>query len=183
MQDEDPELRIAALIAALDAEHKRVLAAMAALNATSAGLQQTVAQAARVSMQEALQGLHGELERAQQVLPRHDPDELLAPHDRKTLHAPLLHQSDHLADRRILGDGADVARHDLVNEAAGRMRVLVGEPARSHQELHPARPAAQGAGLGPAQEIALRHHADEGAARVDDRQSTEAVLQHHADGM
>ncbi|MGH8322180.1 MAG: hypothetical protein ACRETD_00040 [Steroidobacteraceae bacterium] len=68
MQDEDQELKIAALIDALEAEHARVRAAMEALNATSARLQQSVAQAARLSMQEALQGLHGELERAQRVV-------------------------------------------------------------------------------------------------------------------
>ena len=68
MQDEDQELKIAALIDALDQEHARVRAAMEALNATSARLQQAIAQAARVSMQEALQGLHGELERAQDVV-------------------------------------------------------------------------------------------------------------------
>ncbi len=68
MQDEAQELKIAALIDALDQEHARVRAAMEALNATSARLQQAIAQAARVSMQEALQGLHGELERAQQVV-------------------------------------------------------------------------------------------------------------------
>lgn len=68
MQDNDPEMTIAALIAALDAEHKRVLAAMAALTSTSAGLQQAVAQAAHVSTQQALKALRGELERAQQVV-------------------------------------------------------------------------------------------------------------------
>lgn len=68
MQDEDQELKIAALIDALDAEHARVRAAMEALNATRAGLQQAVAQAARASTQEALKGLHGELERAQRVV-------------------------------------------------------------------------------------------------------------------
>lgn len=68
MQDNDPELKIAALIDALDAEHTRVQKATAALNATSAGLQRAVEAAAHVSMQEALQGLHGELERAQRVV-------------------------------------------------------------------------------------------------------------------
>jgi hypothetical protein len=68
MQNEDQELKIAALIDALDAEHARVRAAMEALNATSVRLQQSVAQAARMSMQEALQALQGELERAQGVV-------------------------------------------------------------------------------------------------------------------
>ena len=68
MQDNDPEMRIAALMAALDAEHKRVLAAVAELKATSAGLQQAVAQAAQASMQKALKTLNGELERAQKVV-------------------------------------------------------------------------------------------------------------------
>lgn len=68
MHDEDQELKIAALLDALDTEHARVRAAMEALNATSAKLQQSVAQAARVSMQEALQDLQGELERAQRVV-------------------------------------------------------------------------------------------------------------------
>jgi len=68
MQNEDQELKIAALIEALDAEHERVQKAMKALNATGARLEQAVAQAARASMQEALQGLQGELERAQTVV-------------------------------------------------------------------------------------------------------------------
>jgi hypothetical protein len=68
MQDEAQELKIAALIDALDQEHARVQKAMKALNATSAGLQQAVAQAAHVSMQEAFQQLHGELARAQRVV-------------------------------------------------------------------------------------------------------------------
>ena len=68
MPDEDQELTIAALVAALDAEHARVQKAIKALNETSAGLQQAVAQAARVSTQEALKSLQGELERAQRVV-------------------------------------------------------------------------------------------------------------------
>lgn len=68
MPDEAQELKIAALIDALDQEHARVQKAMKALNATGARLEQSVAQAARLSMQEALQGLQGELERAQRVV-------------------------------------------------------------------------------------------------------------------
>ena len=68
MQDEEQELKIAALIDAADAAQARALEAIDALNATSVRLQQAVAQAARVSMQEALQSLHGELERAQHVV-------------------------------------------------------------------------------------------------------------------
>ncbi len=68
MQDEDQELKIAALIDAADAAQARTLEAIDALNATRAGLQQAVAQAARVSTQQALQGLQGELERAQKVV-------------------------------------------------------------------------------------------------------------------
>ena len=68
MQEEDPELRIAALMDALDAEHARVQKAMETLNATSSGLQQAVAQAAHASMQQAFRRLHGELERAQCVV-------------------------------------------------------------------------------------------------------------------
>jgi len=68
MPDEAQELKIAALIDALDQEHARVQKAMKALNATGVRLEQTVAQAARLSMQEALQGLQGELERAQRVV-------------------------------------------------------------------------------------------------------------------
>lgn len=68
MPDEEQELKIAALMDAADAAQARVLEAIDALNATRTGLQQAVAQAARVSMREALQGLHGELERAQRVV-------------------------------------------------------------------------------------------------------------------
>lgn len=68
MRDEDPELKIAALIDALDQEHERVQKATATLNATSSGLQRAVAQAAHLSMKEALEGLQGELERAQRVV-------------------------------------------------------------------------------------------------------------------
>jgi hypothetical protein len=68
MQNEEQELKIAALIDALEAEHARVQQAMKALNATGARLEQAVAQAARVSMQEALQGLHGELGGVQRLM-------------------------------------------------------------------------------------------------------------------
>lgn len=70
MQDEDPdpELKIAALIDALDQEHARVQKATSTLNATSAGLERAVAQAAHVSMREALEDLQGELECAQRVV-------------------------------------------------------------------------------------------------------------------
>jgi len=68
MPDDPQELKIAALMDAADAAQARALEAIDALNATRAGLQQAVAQAARVSTQEALQGLHGELERAQRVV-------------------------------------------------------------------------------------------------------------------
>lgn len=66
--DEAQELKIAALIDAADAAQARTLEAIDALNATRAGLQQAVAQAARVSTQQALQGLREELERAQRVV-------------------------------------------------------------------------------------------------------------------
>lgn len=68
MDDEAQELKIAALIDAADAAQARTLEAIDALNVTRAGLQQAVAQAARASTQEALKGLHGELERAQRVV-------------------------------------------------------------------------------------------------------------------
>lgn len=67
-QDNDPETKIAALIVALDAEHAAVQKATAALDATSAGLQQAVAQAAHISTREALKSLNGELVRAQKVV-------------------------------------------------------------------------------------------------------------------
>jgi hypothetical protein len=68
MDDEAQELKIAALIDAADAAQARALEAIDALSVTRAGLQQAVAQAARVSTQEALKSLHGELERAQRVV-------------------------------------------------------------------------------------------------------------------
>ncbi|MGA7539546.1 MAG: hypothetical protein WBW93_12360 [Steroidobacteraceae bacterium] len=68
MDDEAQELKIAALIDAADAAQARALETIEALNATRAGLQQAVAQAARASTQEALKSLHGELERAQHVV-------------------------------------------------------------------------------------------------------------------
>ena len=68
MQSEAQELKIAALIDAADAAQARALEAIDALNATRAGLQQAVAQAARLSTQEALKSLHGELERAQRIV-------------------------------------------------------------------------------------------------------------------
>ena len=68
MQDEAQELKIDALIDAADAAQARALEAIDALNATRAGLQQAVAQAARLSTQEALKSLHSELERAQRIV-------------------------------------------------------------------------------------------------------------------
>lgn len=67
-EDPDPELKIAALMDALDQEHTRVRAAMEALNAAIPRMQQAVLQAARASAQEAFDGLQGELERAQRVM-------------------------------------------------------------------------------------------------------------------
>ena len=62
------ELRIAAMLDALDEEHARVREAMLALKATSASLQRDVKGAAAVAVQDALKALRGELASAQQVV-------------------------------------------------------------------------------------------------------------------
>ena len=68
MTDEAQELKIAAMLDALDQEHARVQAATAQLKATGEALRQEVRQAAARSMQEALGALHGELAKAQAVV-------------------------------------------------------------------------------------------------------------------
>jgi prefoldin subunit 5 len=68
MDPERQELRIAALLDALDQEHGRVREAMAELKATGAALRQDVKSAAAVAVQNALQALQGDIESARGVV-------------------------------------------------------------------------------------------------------------------
>jgi hypothetical protein len=68
MDPERQELRIAALLDALDQEHGRVREAMAELKATGAALQRDVKSAAAGAMQGALKDLQSDIESARRVV-------------------------------------------------------------------------------------------------------------------
>jgi hypothetical protein len=68
MDPEQQELRIAALLDALDQEHGRVREAMEELKATGAALRKDVKSAAAVAVQDALQALQGDIESARRVV-------------------------------------------------------------------------------------------------------------------
>lgn len=68
MQDEDQELKIAAMLDALDEERAQVQAAIGALKATGDELKRQVAQAAYHSMQQALAQLQGDVQNARAVV-------------------------------------------------------------------------------------------------------------------
>ena len=68
MDHEQQELRIAALLDALDSEHARVREAMVELKATGVTLQRDVKSAAASAVQDALKALQGDIESARRVV-------------------------------------------------------------------------------------------------------------------
>ena len=68
MDPEQQELRIAALLDALDSEHERVREAMAELKATGVALQRDVKSAAAIAVQDALKALEGDIQSARRVV-------------------------------------------------------------------------------------------------------------------
>jgi inactivated superfamily I helicase len=68
MDPEQQELRIAALLDALDQEHGRVREAMAELKATGAALRQDVKSSAALAVQDALKALQADIQSARGVM-------------------------------------------------------------------------------------------------------------------
>src|SRR5208282_3903359 len=97
--------------------------------------------------------------------------------DGKALDTPAFHQLDHRLQRIVFGDGAGIGGHDFIDFSAGGVHVFSGEPSGPDEKLEPLWPPALGADLAAAQKVSFRHHADEIACRVDDRETADAVLQ------
>jgi hypothetical protein len=110
-----------------------------------------------------------------------DADDLRAAHHRQALDALVLHEMHDLFERRVFGDGDRLPGHHFADLAPMGLDIFLGETARPDQEFQPARPLARGAGLGAAQEIPFRHHADQGARGIDHRQAADVILQHQPD--
>jgi hypothetical protein len=90
---------------------------------------------------------------------------------------------DDLIERGIFGHRSHLQGHHIVDLAPSRLHVLGRKATRTHQKFDPTRPLALGPSFGPAQQIALGHDADQGAACVDDRQAAELALKHQPDGV
>jgi hypothetical protein len=111
-----------------------------------------------------------------------NPDEPSPAHHWKTLDVPTLHQLDDRFQRIILGDEDRIGCHDLTHLSAEGMYVLVGEPARSEQELEPPWSRTLCAEFAAPQKISLGQDADDTATRVDDGKAADLVLQHQTRG-
>ena len=114
----------------------------------------------------------------QEIRAAHDTDQAPRIHDRQTLDAAAFHETDHLLERRVPGHHDHLAGHHLFDLAAVRVDVFPGKAPRAEDELQPAGMMPLRAGLGPPQQVALGNDADDGAARVYDRQAADSVKQY-----
>ena len=111
-----------------------------------------------------------------------DADQLAVPRHRKPLDAAAFQQLDDRIERLVLADGIGLGRHDFADLAARAMHVFGGETPGPDDEFEPFRPVAGGAQFAAAEKIALGDDADKRAARVNDRQAADPVLQHQLRG-
>ena len=79
---------------------------------------------------------------------------------RHALYPPPLHQLDDVRNRIVRPDRHNGVGHYLADLPAVCMRVFTRQAARRDQEFEPAGTPSLGAGLGPPQQIAFGHDAD-----------------------
>src|SRR6516164_4402422 len=72
--------------------------------------------------------------------------------------------------------------HDLLDFSAGAMGIFLGELAGPDDKFQPFWASALGAQLAAAEKIALRHHANQLALFIEDRQPADPMLQHQTHG-
>src|ERR1700682_4806645 len=116
--------------------------------------------------------------RLQQVGARHDADDLVSAYHRQTLDVVLLHHLHDLLQRRILGNGERLRRHDLGDRATMLVNEIGCSFARAENECQPAGALALRADFTTANEITLRYDTDEFAGRVDHRKPADMLPQH-----
>src|SRR5262249_24135117 len=105
----------------------------------------------------------------QEVCPAHDADQLAAFNYEQAFDAVALHQVNRLRDRGSRRDGHKLRCHELLDLAASRLNVFVGEAAGTNQKLDPAWPSAFRSEFAATQEIPLGHNPDELAFGIHDR--------------
>jgi hypothetical protein len=118
-----------------------------------------------------------------QIAARHDPDKLVAAHDRQTLDVAAFHKLHDVFQRRILGHGVRFPGHDLPDLAALLVKKVGCRPAGTKKEFEPSTALSLSPDLGTTDKVALRDDADQSSGFVDDRKSTDVVLQHHIRGI
>ena len=94
-----------------------------------------------------------------------------------------LHELHDLIEWSVLGDGVNIRAHDLPHFAAARVHVFTRKTPLAHEKLDPTRSLSLGPGLGPSQQVALRHNSYQRTVRVDHRKTAELAFQHQPDSL
>src|SRR4030081_2871439 len=118
----------------------------------------------------------------QQVGATDDPDELVVTQYRQAFDAATFHQLDDVAQRRVLPDGMNRPGHHVLDLAAACADVFLGQPPRTDEKFHAARPLPLRTGLGTPEKISLRHDPDDVTVAIYNRQAADPVLKHQVRG-